>query len=105
MATKSPFFKPNQFYIIRADKAGVFMGKIKHMEGKNVVCTNLRRLYYWQGALDVTQIAIHGVYGSSCKFSVQMGDSDESTIFDVIEHHPASEKAITSINNVKEWKK
>ncbi len=100
---RQPFNK-NQFYIIRADKAGVFMGKIKSLEGDTAVCHSLRRLYYWEGALDVTQIAAHGVRRpDSCKFSVQLGETDESTIFNLIEFHPASQKAIESINLVKEW--
>ena len=103
---KSLLFKPNQFYIIRADKAGVFLGKIEHIENGTVVCNSLRRLYYWEGALDVTQIAAHGVTSpDSCKFSVQFDKEDKSTIFNVIEYHPASQKSIDSINKVKEWKR
>jgi hypothetical protein len=104
--SKTTLFDASKFYIIRADKAGVFLGKIEHMEGTTVVCNSLRRLYYWEGALDVTQIAAHGVARpASCKFSVQMGEADKSTITNVIEFHPATEKAITSIQSVKEWTK
>jgi hypothetical protein len=99
-------FDPNQFYIIRADKAGVFMAKIENIENGAALCNSVRRLYYWEGALDVTQIAANGVTRpQSCKFSVQMGEEDKSTIFNLIEFHPASEKAIASIQSVKEWTK
>ena len=101
---KTSLFKPNQFYIIRADKAGVFMGKIESVDEQGTaVCNSLRRLYRWEGALDVTYIAAHGVKPAACKFSVQMGVDDKSTIFNLIEFHPASQKAIDSINSVKEW--
>lgn len=101
---KKALFDPNQFYIIRADKAGVFMAKIESLEGGTALVNSTRRLYYWEGALDVTQIAANGVTRpNSCKFSVQMGPEDKSTIFNLIEFHPASEKAITSIQSVKEW--
>lgn len=103
---KKPLFKPNQFYIIRAEKAGVFLAKIESIEGNTALCNSLRRLYYWEGALDVTQIAARGVARpDSCKFSVQMGEKDKSTLFNVVEFHPASQKAIDSIKSVKEWKK
>jgi hypothetical protein len=103
---KANLFDPNQFYIIRADKAGVFMAKIESIENGAAVVNSARRLYYWEGALDVTQIAAHGVTRpQSCKFSVQMGSEDKSTIFNLIEFHPASEKAIASIQSVKEWTK
>ncbi|MBL0317152.1 MAG: hypothetical protein IPP69_15845 [Flavobacteriales bacterium] len=103
---KNQLFTPNQFYIIRADKAGVFLAKIESIEGDTIVCNSLRRLYYWEGALDVTQIAAHGVdRPQSCKFSTQLAITDKSTIFNAIEFHPASDKAIESINSVKEWNK
>lgn len=102
MSTKS-FFKKDKFYIIRADKAGVFMAKIVSMDGSTANVNSLRRLYYWKGALDITQIAANGVASSGNKFSTQLGESDESIIFNVIEMHPASEKAIKSIQSVKEW--
>jgi hypothetical protein len=102
----SSLFDPNQFYVIRAEKAGVFMAKIESIENGIAVCNSIRRLYYWDGALDVTQIAAHGVSRpQNCKFSVQMTKEDKSTIFNVIEFHPASDKALKSIQSVKEWTK
>jgi hypothetical protein len=105
--TKTNLFDPKKIYIIRADKAGVFMAKIESIDTDGTaVCNSLRRLYYWEGALDVTQIAAHGVLRpGSCKFSVQMGEKDKSTLFNLIEFHPASQKAIDSINSVREWTK
>jgi hypothetical protein len=100
-----PFFNPYQWYIIRATNAGVFLGKIEHLENGTAVCNSIRRLYYWSGALDVTQIASSGVSNpGNCKFSVQLTEKDKSTIFGLIEFHPASEAAISSINSVKPWK-
>ena len=92
----------NQFHVIRAERAGVFIGKIKSIEGSTLHVTNIRRLYRWSGALDVIHIAADGVSGN-CKFSVQLGDEDVSTIFNIVEYHPCSEKSIESINNIKAW--
>lgn len=97
------FFDKDKFYIIRAERAGVFMGKIVASDGTTFQVSTLRRLYKWSGALDVITIASEGVSGSGCKFSLQLGDNDLSTIFNVVETHPVSEKALQSINNVKAW--
>jgi len=94
-----------QFHIVRADKAGVFMCKILSKVGDAYTVSSARRLYYWSGALDVTMIARDGVTNSgSCKFSVQLGEEDISTIHNVLESHPVSEKALKIINAVPEWK-
>lgn len=94
-----------QFHIIRAEKAGVFLCRIASIDGKTYSVTNFRRLYYWQGALDVSMIAAQGVSRpNDCKFSIQLGDDDVSTIHEVIEAHPVTEKALEIINSVKPWK-
>ena len=98
--------KEAQFHIVRAEKAGVFIGKIISKNGSTYEMSNLRRLFYWRGALEVITIAKEGVSDlSNCKFSAQLGDADISTILNVIETHPVSEKALEIINSVKPWKK
>ena len=93
------------FFIIRADRAGVFIGKIVEQKESTLIVTNCRRLYRWHGALDVISIAVNGVGSpSNCKFSAQFGDEDKSTILNVIELHPLSEKALQTINAVPVWK-
>lgn len=94
-----------QFHIVRAEKAGVFLCHIAETNGDIYKVTNLRRLYYWAGALDVSMIAKEGVTNPrGCKFSVQLGDDDTSTIHNVIESHPVTEKALTILNTVPAWK-
>ena len=97
--------KNEQFHIVRTEKAGVFICKIASTDGGTYTVTNLRRLYYWSGALDVSTIAAEGVTNpKGCKFSAQLGDDDKSTLLNVIEVHPVSEKALAIINNVPIWK-
>lgn len=97
--------KDNQFHIIRAEKAGVFIGKITSVVGTTYTLTNLRRLFYWRGALEVITIAVEGVSDlANCKFSAQLGDNDVSTVHNVLETHPMSEKALEIINKVPTWK-
>lgn len=59
--SKSKLFDPSKFYIVRAERAGVFMAKISFIDGGTIGLNATRRLYYWNGALDVTQLAAEGV--------------------------------------------
>jgi hypothetical protein len=88
--------------IVRADRAGVFFGTLTEKEGSEVVLTNARKLFYWNGAAAVEQIAVDGVNKQNdCKFTVVV---EEITILNVIQIIPCTEKAIANIENVKEWK-
>lgn len=90
-------------YIIRADRAGVFFGNIKERNGSEITLTNCRRLWYWDGACSLSQMAVDGVKNpGGCKFTVTV---PEITILGVIEIIPCSEKAVESIKGVKEWKR
>lgn len=89
--------------IVRADRAGVFFGEIKERSGSEVVMTNVRRLWYWDGAASLSQLAVNGtVRPDECKFTVVV---PEMTILGVIEIIPCTEKAIASIEGVREWKR
>ena len=92
----------NTYYIIRADRAGVFAGNIKSREGREVTMTNVRRLWYWDGAASISQMAVYGVSApNNCKFTITV---PEMTILDVIEIIPCSDKAEQIIKAVPEWK-
>lgn len=89
-------------YIIRTEKAGVFFGKIKERHGQEVTLTNVRRLWYWNGAASLSQLAVDGTSKpQSCKFTIIV---PEMTVLGVIEIIPCSERAVTSIQGVKEWR-
>lgn len=92
----------NQYYIIRADRAGVFFGNIKARNGSEVTMTNVRRLWYWEGAASLSQLAVDGTCKpKQCKFTVPVS---EMTVLGVIEIIPCSEKSVESIAGVAEWK-
>lgn len=102
---ENKLFDKDRFYIIRADKAGMFMGKIAFINGTTIGVNALRRLYYWKGALDATQLAKCGVSRpSSCKFSEQLADTDLSVVTNLVEYHPMTDEAVQSINSVPVWK-
>ena len=93
----------NKKVIIRADRAGVFYGEIKERNKDEVVMTNVKRLWYWDGAASLSQLATEGVTRpNNCKFTVTV---PEMTILGVIEIIPCTEKAIESIESVRVWKR
>ena len=89
--------------VIRAHGAGVFYGTLTEVEGDKVELTQCRRLWYWDGAASLSQLAAEGVKRpDNCKFTVTI---DSIVIVGVIEIIPATEKAQKSIEDVKEWKR
>jgi len=90
------------YVIIRTYSAGVHAGYLKYRLGKEVVLVNARRLWYWDGAASLSQLAVDGTASSSnCKFPCEV---PEITLTEAIEIIPCSEKAQKSIQGVKIWK-
>lgn len=89
-------------YIVRCDRAGVFYGEIKERRGDEVTMTNVRKLWYWEGASAVEQLARGGTKKpDKCKFTVTV---PEMELMGVIQVLPCTEAAAASIEAVKEWK-
>lgn len=93
----------NKKVIIRGDRSGVEFGTLVAQNGREVTLRNARRLWYWNGAATLSQLAKDGTSNpASCKFTVTV---DSITILDTIEIIPCTDKAIKSIEEVKEWKR
>lgn len=91
-----------KYVIVRGDRSGVFAGTLESYEGRCVTLTNCRRLWYWDGAASISQIAKEGVKSpNACKFTVTV---TRIVILDAIEIIPATAEAETIIKAVKEWK-
>lgn len=94
--------KKNQYYIVRAARAGVFFGQIKKMDPNSVIMTDVRKLWFWAGASAVEQIALDGVMNpGNCKFTVTI---QEMEIMEPIQVIPCTSKAADIIKEVREWK-
>ena len=88
--------------IVRADRAGVFFGTLAEKEGNEVKLKNCRRIWYWDGAASLSELATNGVTRPrECKFCVPV---PEIEVLGVIEIIPCTEKAIENINAVPVWK-
>lgn len=92
----------NKWYIIRTNRAGVFFGHIKERNGSEATLTDARRIWYWDGAASLSQLAVDGPKRpKTCKFTVTVS---EMTILGVIEIIPCTDKAVKAIREVPEWK-
>ncbi len=88
--------------VVRTYSAGVFLGTVKERNGKEVLLTNARRLWYWDGAATLSQLANEGTKKpKNCKFPAPVA---EVLLTEVIEIIPATTAAIESIAAVPEWR-
>jgi hypothetical protein len=92
-----------KYVIVRTYSAGVFAGYLKKREGKEAVLLNARRLWYWDGAASLSQLAMEGVKKpENCKFPCEV---TSETLIEVVEILDCTEAARLSIKGVKIWKK
>ena len=88
------------YVIIRTYSAGVFAGYLSARNGKEVELVQARRLWKWDGAASLSQMAIDGVSKpGNCKFPCAV----DITLTEGIEVIPCTEKARKSIEGVKIW--
>lgn len=92
----------NEKVLVRGDKSGVFFGTLAAKEGSEVTLKNCRRIWYWNGAASLSQLALEGAKKpEECKFTMTV---PEMVILDAIEIIPCSPEAILNIEGVKVWK-
>ena len=90
-----------KYCMVRTYSAGVFAGTIKERNGKEVVLTGARRIWYWAGAASLSQLATDGTSKpSECKFPTPV---EEVLLTEVIEIIPITDKARASIESVPVW--
>ena len=90
-----------EYKIVRTYSAGVFAGYIESRDGKEVVMRNVRRIWYWDGACSLSELAVNGTCKpDECKFAIPV---DRILVTEAIEILDVTEKAKGSIEGVKEW--
>lgn len=93
----------NQYYIVRTNRAGVFFGKIAETSRDEITMTDVRKIWHWDGACAVEQLAIDGTTKpQNCNFTVIV---PEMTIAEPIQIIPCTEKATKSLARVEVWKR
>ncbi len=91
-----------KYVIVRTYSAGVFAGFLQSRTGQEVVLTDARRLWYWDGAASLSQLAIDGTSKpNTCKFP---GVVPRVELLQAIEILDVTDKAKASIEAVKPWR-
>ena len=91
-----------KYFIVRSYSAGVFAGYIESRNGQEVIMKKARRLWYWDGAASLSQLAMEGVSKpENCKFPCEV---DRVELLQVIEILDCTEDAQKSIAAVPIWK-
>ncbi len=94
------------YVLIRTYSAGVHFGYMSKREstlaGIEVTLLNARRVFYWEGAASLSQMAMEGVtMPDKCKISMPVNSID----LIAIEIIPITEKAKNNLGGVALWKK
>ena len=95
--------KKGKYVIVRTHSAGVFAGNLESKNGKEVMLTNARRIWYWSGAASLSQLAMEGTADpQNCKFPCEVTRVELTEAIEILEVTSVAEK---SIKGVSVWKK
>lgn len=90
------------YVIVRTYSAGVFAGYLQSRNGMEVVILKARRLWSWEGAASLSQLAVEGTKKpKECRFPCEV---DKIEVTQAIEILDVTEKAKQSIAGVPVWK-
>lgn len=93
--------KKYKYVIVRTYSAGVFAGELVSRKRREVVLSNARRLWRWEGSASLSQMAMTGTSKpSECKFPCKV---DFVTLLEAIEILDVTKEARLSIEQVPVW--
>ena len=99
---KATKVKGMDYVIVRTYSAGVFAGYLEKRECKEATIRQARRLWFWDGAASLSELAEYGVSKpESCKFPCEV---DKIELTEVIEVLSVSKEAQDNIASVPVWK-
>lgn len=98
----APTKKGLKYCIVRTYSAGVFAGYVQKRVGGEATVLEARRLWYWDGASSLSQLAMEGTNKpQNCKFPIVLPEVELVQVIEVIK---CTEKAQKSIEAVSVWK-
>ena len=94
--------KKQAYVIVRTYSAGVFAGTLVSRKGQEIVLKKARRLWYWDGAASLSQLATDGVSKpQNCKFPCEV---ESVTLTQAVEILSVTDAARKSIAGVAIWR-
>ena len=103
MATpkKKAATRKRKYVIVRTYSAGAFAGELESRVGREVVLRNARRIWYWDGAATLSELAQRGTSKPAmCRFPVAV---DRVELLEAIEILDVTEAARKTIDEVPVW--
>ncbi len=92
-----------RYVIVRCQAASPFFGEFVSRSGREVVLANARRLWFWEGAASLSELASRGTSKpGECKFPAAVPRVE---LLDAIEVMDCTESACASIQGVPTWTK
>lgn len=95
-----------KYVIVRTYAMGVFAGTLEPESTETLkVLTDARRIWYWDGAASLSQLAMEGTSKpENCKFPIAVNRVELTSPngFEVLD---VTDKARESISSVKSWSK
>lgn len=101
VAQEAPSLDGLPYRIVRTYSAGVFAGYLESRNGREVVMRRARRLYIWNGAASLSELAQRGTSKpKECKFPCAV---DQIELTEAIEILAVTTEAKASIDAVPVW--
>lgn len=95
---KKKVSKKFKYVIVRTYSAGVFAGELVSRKGQEVVLKNARRIWYWEGAASLSQLAMEGTKNpNSCKFPCEVVRVELLQCIEILDVTPSAKKSIKSV--------
>lgn len=86
------------YVMVRTNTAGVFAGYLEYREEKEVHLKRARRIWMWEGAASLSQLAQEGTkLPEKCKFPCEVDDIVLTEAVEIINITPKAKKSIQSV--------
>lgn len=86
------------YVIVRTASAGVFAGTFQSREGQVVTLSNARRIWYWDGAASLSELATRGTSKpENCKFPAEVEVVVLTEAIEILLVTPGARASIASV--------
>lgn len=87
-----------KYVICRTYSAGVFAGTLARRDGKEATLTGARRIWYWEGAASLSELAQRGTSAPArCKFPAPVDEVLLTEAVELLSVTPAAQKSIEEV--------
>lgn len=87
-----------RYVIVRTFSAGVFAGELESRNGREVVLRGARRLWFWDGAASLSQLAMEGTAKPGrCKFPCEVDRIELLEAIEILDVAPGVRESIAAV--------